>query len=147
MNRKALSLFVMGLMLFSVFLVAKPASAQTVQGDKLKIVYLAAQGSLFMGVFNPSPSGMTDVYTHRIWHFLNDPAVVTGSDVQYHSYRCQLVDVKYNVQVPSGAVVWNGTQKKWVSPNTGKIAKSAVTCKSTLPWELYNVMSEIQASI
>ncbi|WP_297552159.1 hypothetical protein [Thermococcus sp.] len=135
------------LVLASALAVSNPVGVQSVQGDKLRIVQLAAQGSLFMGVFNPSPSGMTDVYTHRIWHFLNDPAVVTGSDVQYHSYRCQLVDVKYNVQVPSGAVVWNGTQKKWVSPNTGKIAKSAVTCKSTLPWELYNVMSEIQASI
>ncbi|GEM_PF-845894 len=132
MNRKALSLFVMGLMLFSVFLVAKPASAQTVQGDKLKIVYLAAQGSLFMGVFNPSPSGMTDVYTHRIWYFLNDPAIVMGPDAQRHNYRCQLVDVKYNVQVPDDAVIWNGTEKKWVSPYAGKTATSAVTWKCGL---------------
>jgi len=132
MNRKALSLFVVGLMLFSVFLVAKPASAQTVQGDKLKIVYLAAQGSLFMGVFNPSPSGMTDVYTHRIWYFLNDPMIVMGPDAQRHNYRCQLVDVKYNVQVPDDAVIWNGTEKKWVSPYAGKTATSAVTWKCGL---------------
>ncbi|AHL22245.1 ABC transporter substrate-binding protein [Thermococcus nautili] len=120
------------LVLASALAVSNPVGAQSVQGDKLRIVQLAAQGSLFMGVFNPSPSGMTDTYTSRVWYFLNDPAVVTGSDVQYHSYRCQLVDVKYNVQVPSGAVVWNGTQKKWVSPNTGKIAKSAVTWKCGL---------------
>ncbi|CAI1492511.1 Putative solute binding protein [Thermococcus nautili] len=132
MNRKALSLFVMGLMLFSVFLVAKPASAQTVQGDKLKIVYLAAQGSLFMGVFNPSPSGMTDVYTNRIWYFLNDPMIMMGPDAQRHNYRCQLVDVKYNVQVPDDAVIWNGTEKKWVSPYAGKTATSAVTWKCGL---------------
>ncbi|NJE54533.1 ABC transporter substrate-binding protein [Thermococcus sp. 21S9] len=132
MNRKALSLFVMGLMLFSVFLVAKPASAQSVQGDKLKIVYLAAQGSLFMGVFNPSPSGMTDVYTNRIWYFLNDPMVVMGPDAQRHDYRCQLVDVKYNVQVPEDAVIWNGTQKQWVSPYAGETAKSAITWKCGL---------------
>ncbi|NJE49479.1 CGP-CTERM sorting domain-containing protein [Thermococcus sp. 9N3] len=132
MNRKALSLFVMGLMLFSVFLVAKPASAQTVQGDKLKIVYLAAQGSLFMGVFNPSPSGMNDVYTHRIWYFLNDPMIMMGPDAQRHNYRCQLVDVKYNVQVPDDAIIWNGTEKKWVSPYAGKTATSAVTWKCGL---------------
>jgi len=132
MNRKALSLFVMGLMLFSVFLVAKPASAQSVQGDKLKIVYLAAQGSLFMGVFNPSPSGMTDVYTHRIWYFLSDPMVMMGPDAQRHNYRCQLVDVKYNVQVPDTAVIWNGTAKKWDAPYAGKTAQSAVTWKCGL---------------
>ncbi len=133
MNRKALSLFVMGLMLFSVFLVAKPASAQqSPMGDKLKIVYLAAQGSLFMGVFNPSPSGMTDVYTNRVWYFLSDPAVVLGPDAQRHNYRCELVSVKYNVQVPDDAVIWNGTQKKWVSPYAGKTATSAVTWKCGL---------------
>ncbi len=132
MNRKALSLFVMGLMLFSVFFVAKPASAAGVPGDTLKIVQLAAQGSLFMGVFNPSPSGMTDVYTLRVWYFLNDPAVTMGPDAQYHNYRCQLVDIKYNVQVPDDAVIWNGTQKKWIAPDAGKTAKSAVTWKCGL---------------
>ncbi|WP_297549986.1 ABC transporter substrate-binding protein [Thermococcus sp.] len=133
MNRKALSLFVMGLMLFSVFLVAKPASAQqSVPGDTLKIVQLAAQGSLFMGVFNPSPSGMTDVYTVRVWYFLHDPSVVMGPDAQYHNYRCELVSIQYNVKVPDDAVIWNGTQKQWVSPYAGKTAKSAVTWKCGL---------------
>ncbi|WP_158523824.1 ABC transporter substrate-binding protein [Thermococcus henrietii] len=120
------------LVLASVLAVSNPVNAQNVPGDKLKIVQLAAQGSLFMGVFNPSPNGMTDTYTSRVWYFLSDPAVVTGSDVQFHNYRCELVGIKYNVQVPADAIIWNGTQKKWVSPNTGKIAKSAVTWKCGL---------------
>ncbi|WP_167729166.1 ABC transporter substrate-binding protein [Thermococcus sp. 9N3] len=95
-------------------------------------MYLAAQGSLFMGVFNPSPSGMNDVYTHRIWYFLNDPMIMMGPDAQRHNYRCQLVDVKYNVQVPDDAIIWNGTEKKWVSPYAGKTATSAVTWKCGL---------------
>jgi len=132
MNRKAVGLFVMGLMLFSVFMVATPASAQEVQGDTLKIVYLAAQGSLFMGVFNPSPSGMNDVYTNRIWYFLNDPMIMMGPDAQRHNYRCELVDVKYNVEVPDSAVIWNGSQDKWVSPYAGETATSAVTWKCGL---------------
>ncbi len=133
MNRKALGLFVMGLMLFSVFLVSKPASAaSTPQGDVLKIVQLASSNNLFMGVFNPSPSGMTDVYTLRVWYFLNDPPYAVGADAQYHNYRCQLVSVKYNVQVPNDAYIWNGTQKTWVDPYAGKTAKSAVTWKCGL---------------
>ncbi|WP_456367535.1 ABC transporter substrate-binding protein [Thermococcus sp.] len=132
MNRKALGLFVMGLMLLSTFYIAKPASAAEVPGDTLKIVYLAAQGSLFMGVFNPSPDGMTDVYTNRVWYFLNDRAIVMGPDAQRHGYRCQLVDVKYNVQVPDSAIIWNGTTKKWEAPYAGKTAQSAVTWKCGL---------------
>ncbi|WP_297500984.1 hypothetical protein [Thermococcus sp.] len=120
-------------MLFSVFLVAKPASAQqSVPGNTLKIVQLAAQGSLFMGVFNPSPSGMTDVYTVRVWYFLDDPAVTMGPDAQYHPYRCQLVNIQYNVKVPDDAIIWNGTQKQWIAPYAGKTAKSAVTWKCGL---------------
>nr|WP_277342785.1 ABC transporter substrate-binding protein [Thermococcus sp. 9N3] len=55
-----------------------------------------------------------------------------GPDAQRHNYRCQLVDVKYNVQVPDDAIIWNGTEKKWVSPYAGKTATSAVTWKCGL---------------
>ncbi len=133
MNRKALGLFVMGLMLFSVFLVSKPASAaETTPQGTLKIVQLASSNNLFMGVFNPSPSGLNDVYTLRVWYFLNDPAYVVGPDAQYHNYRCQLVKVVTNVQVPEDAYIWNGTQKAWVNPYAGKTAKSAITWKCGL---------------
>ncbi len=132
MNRKALGLFVMGLMLFSVFVVSKPASAASTQGDVLKIVQLASNNNLFMDVFNPSPSGLSDVYTVRTWYFLSDPAYVVGPDAQYHNYRCQLVDIKYNVKVPDDAYIWNGTQKAWVDPYAGKTASSAVTWKCGL---------------
>ena len=133
MNRKALGLFVMGLMLFSVFLVSKPASAaETTPQGTLKIVQLASSNNLFMDVFNPSPSGLSDVYTVRVWYFLHDPAVVVGPDAKYHNYRCQLVKVVTNVQVPEDAYIWNGTQKAWVNPYAGKTAKSAVTWKCGL---------------
>ncbi len=132
MNKKVFSLFIMGLMVFSVFVVSKPASAAEPQGDVLKIVQLASQNSLFMGVFNPSPSGMTDVYVVRIWYFLHDPAYVVGPDAKYHNYKCQLVDIKTNVTVPDSAIIWNGTQKKWIAPFAGKKAKSAVTWKCGL---------------
>ncbi len=107
-------------------------AAEDIQGDTLRIIQLASSNNLFMGVFNPSPSGMTDVYTVRVWYFLHDPAYVMGPDAQYHSYRCELVSVMYNVQVPDDAVVWNGTQKKWVAPFAGKKAKSAITWKCGL---------------
>lgn len=123
---------VMALILFSLFVVAKPASAAEPQGDVLKIVQLASQNNLFMDVFNPSPSGMSDVYVVRTWYFLHDPGVIVGPDAQYHNYRCQLVDVKYNVQVPEDAYVWNGTQKKWVNPYANQTAKSAITWKCGL---------------
>jgi len=106
--------------------------AQPAQGDKLKIVYLAAQGTLFMGVFNPSPSGMTDVYTGRVWYFLHDPPYVMGPDGNYHSYRCELVSVVYNVRVPSTAVIWNDSLQNWTSPHAGELAKSAVTWRCGL---------------
>ena len=126
------AVFVMGLMLFNVFVVAKPASAAEPQANILKIVQPPTYGNLFTGVFNPSPSGMTDVYTLRVWYFLNDPAVVVGPDAKYHNYRCELVDVKYNVKVPDNAYIWNGTQKRWVNPYAGKTAKSAVTWRCGL---------------
>jgi len=133
MDKKALSLFVMGLMLFSVFLVAKPASAQSNQmGDVLKILTHASNGNMFMGVFNPSTSGMGDIYTRRVWYFLSDPSHVTGPKGAFHNYRCELVNVQYNVKVPNSAVIWNGTQKKWVAPYAGKTAQSATTWKCGL---------------
>lgn len=128
-NAKAMLVIV--LLLSSLFPLS-PTLAQPIQGDELKIAYLAAQGSLFMGVFNPSPSGMTDVYTHRIWYFLNDPPYVMGPDGSYHSYRCQLVSVNYNVQVPGDAVIWNDTLGEWTSPYAGRTARSAVTWKCGL---------------
>ncbi|WP_449353736.1 CGP-CTERM sorting domain-containing protein [Thermococcus henrietii] len=114
-----------------MFLVAQPASAQSTQlGNKLKIVILASQGSIFMDVF--SPMGFSDVYTIRVRYFLSDPAYVTGPDAKFHNYRCELVSVQYNVKVPADAIIWNGTQKKWVAPYAGKTAQSAVTWKCGL---------------
>jgi len=109
-----------------------PTFAQTVPGNALRIVSLAAQGSLLMGVFNPSPSGMAGVYTNRIWYFLSDPPYVIGPDGSYHGYRCQLVSVNYDVRVPEDAVVWNDTAGRWTAPYAGRTAKSAVTWKCGL---------------
>ncbi len=132
MNRKALGLFIMGLMLFSVFVVAKPASAAT-PNNELKIAQLASTGALFMGVFNPAPGGgLTDVYTLRVWQFLNDPALISGPDGVPHNYRCQVVKVDRNVQVPNDAIIYNSTKKQWVAAYSGKTAKSAVTYKCGL---------------
>ncbi len=133
MNRKAFSLVIAGVMLFSVLLVHPVAAQGTNSPTKtLKIVQLTSTNSLFMGVFNPGPSGMTDIYTVKIWYFVYDRPYITGPDSQFHNYKCQLVSVQENVKVPSSAVIWNGTQKKWIAPYAGKTAPSAVTWKCGL---------------
>ncbi|NJF25689.1 hypothetical protein E3E29_08590, partial [Thermococcus sp. Bubb.Bath] len=99
----------------------------TIEKDTLKIAMPTLDGNLFMSVFNPSPSGIEDINSVRVWYFLHEPPYVIGPDAQYHNYRCRLVDVKTNVTVPSDAIIWNGSQARWVAPYTGKKAKSAVT--------------------
>ncbi len=132
MNKKIFSLFIIGLMVFSVFVVVKPASAAT-PSNELKIAQLASTGALFMGVFNPAPGGgLTDVYTVRVWQFVNDPALISGPDGVPHNYRCQVVKVERNVQVPNDAVIYNSTAKKWDAVYKTETAKSAVTYKCGL---------------
>ncbi len=132
MNKRAISLFIMGVMLFSVFIVAKPVSAAT-PNNELKIAQLASTGALFMGVFNPAPGGgLTDVYTLRVWQLINDPGLIWGADGVPHNYRCRVVKVNRNVQVPNDAIIYNSTKKQWVAVYSGKTAKSAVTYKCGL---------------
>jgi len=132
-HQKVLSLVVIGIFLFSVFFVSAPVSAQSNgSGKTLRVLMHATQGSLFGRVFNPSPNGITGSASYRIWMMVRDSAVSLGPDGQYHPYRCTLVSVKYDATVPDDAVIWNGTQKKWVAPYAGKKALAAVTWKCGL---------------
>jgi len=132
-HRKVLSLFIIGVFVFSIFLVSVPVSAQpSGPNGTMKVLMKATQGSLFGRVFNPSPNGITGSASYRVWMMVRDAAVSLGPDGKYHPYRCTLVSVKNNVKVPDDAVIWNGTQKKWVAPYAGKTALAAVTWKCGL---------------
>ena len=101
----------------------------------LKVIqHTPSAGSLFMGVWNPSPDGFSDTYSMHVWYFLHDYSFAYGNAPNGlpAPYKCTVVDFKRDVTVPADAVIYNDTLHKWVAAYAGKKAKSMVIFKCGL---------------
>ncbi|AEH25252.1 ABC transporter substrate-binding protein [Pyrococcus yayanosii] len=128
--KRSLAVVLAIFMAFSILAtpIAKPVAAE--EQKTLKIAMYSATGSLFMGVWNPSSSGFTDVYSVRAAGIATDEgASVWGIDGVPHPYRCTIVEAKENVPVPEDAVIFNSTTDTWVAAHAGEIAPTYVRFK------------------
>lgn len=134
MNRKALALFVVGLMLFS--LVAAPTVRPAAAADDkvLKTIIYSSSGAIFMGVWNPSSSGYSDTYSRRIADLVFDNGFPYGIDGVPHPYHCHVVDYKSDVTVPEDAVIFNSTTDTWVAAHAGETAKTYARIECDRPY-------------
>lgn len=124
MSRKVLGLFVMGLMLFSLVVVLSVKLVVVVDSDSvLKIVIYFLSGVLFMGVWNLSFLGYSDIYFRRIVDFVFDSGIFYGIDGVLYLYYCYVVDYKFDVIVLEDVVIFNLIMDIWVVVYVGEIVK------------------------
>ena len=135
MSRKIFSLFIMGLMLFSLAVTPAVKPVAAADDDKvLKTVIYSSQGAIFMGVWNPSSSGYSDTYSRRIADLVFDsgfPYGVEGVPVPYH---CHVVTYQQDVTVPDDAVIFNSTTDTWQAAHAGETAKTYARIECDRPY-------------
>ena len=115
------------------YIAARSIQPATSGKTLLKVIqHSPSAGSMFMGVWNPSPDGFGDVYSVNVWYFLYDRSFINAPNGLPAPYKCTVVELKRDVTVPSDAVVYDDSKKEWVAKDAGKKAKSMVVFKCGL---------------
>ncbi|RLC80019.1 MAG: hypothetical protein DRJ03_22445 [Chloroflexi bacterium] len=100
----------------------------------LKLLMFTSTGSMFMGVWNPSASGYSDTYSRRISDLVFDRGFPYGIEGEPVPYRCRIVKIESNVEVPEDAVIFNSTTDTWEAAYAGETAPTYVRIECDRPY-------------